>query len=71
VKFVATKKGKTTIFPLLLLLLLLDLGSGIRDPGSGSDIQDLESEMDKNWALGSGINKPEPQHCQQGMVESK
>jgi hypothetical protein len=68
VKFVAPKKIKTTIFP-LLLLLLLDLGSGIRDPGS--DIQDPECGMDKNWGLGSGINNPEPQRCQQGMVESK
>jgi hypothetical protein len=30
-------------------------GSGIRDPGSG---------MDKNQDPGSGINIPEPPHCQ-------
>jgi hypothetical protein len=32
VKFVATKKGLTTIFPPSLLLLFLDPGSEIRDP---------------------------------------
>jgi len=35
-KFVATKKGMTTnLFHPSLLLLFLDLGSGIRDPGCG------------------------------------
>jgi hypothetical protein len=36
------------------MLLFLDPGSGIRDPGSG---------MGKNQDLGSGINIPDPQHC--------
>jgi hypothetical protein len=54
VKFVATKQGMTTIFfrP-SLLLLFLDPGSGIRNPGSG---------MGKNQDPGSGINIPDPQH---------
>jgi len=36
-----------------LMLLFLDPGSEIRDPGSG---------MGKNQDLGSGINIPDPQH---------
>ena len=36
-----------------LLLLFLDPGSEIRDPGSG---------MGKNQDPGSGINIPDPQH---------
>jgi hypothetical protein len=41
VKFMAFKKGMTTIFfhP-SLLLLFLDPGTGIRDPGSGINISD-------------------------------
>jgi hypothetical protein len=54
-KFVATKKGVTTnFFYPSLLLLFLDPGFGIRDPGSG---------MGKNQDPGSGINIPDPQHC--------
>jgi hypothetical protein len=52
VKFVATKKGMTTIFSPLSFVAVF--GSGIRDPGSG---------MCKNQDLGSGINIPDPQHC--------
>ncbi len=37
-----------------LLLLFLDPGSEIRDPGSG---------MGKNQDPGSGTNIPDPQHC--------
>ncbi len=50
-KFVYTKKGKTTYFfhPSLLLLFL--------DPGSG---------MGRNLDPESGINIPDPQHCSQG-----
>jgi hypothetical protein len=44
----------TNFFHLSLLLLFLDPGSGIRDPGSG---------MGKNQDPGSGINIPDPQHC--------
>jgi hypothetical protein len=40
-------------FHLSLLLLFLDPGSEIRDPGSG---------MGKNQDPGSGINIPDPQH---------
>jgi hypothetical protein len=50
VKFKATKKGMTTIF---LPLFVVVFGSGIRDPGSG---------MGKNQETGSGINIPDPQH---------
>ena len=54
VKFVATKKGLTTnFFHPSLLLLFLDPGSEIRDPGSG---------MGKNQDPGSGINIPDSQH---------
>jgi hypothetical protein len=35
------------------MLLILDPGSGFRDPGPG---------MDKNQHPGSGINIPDPQH---------
>jgi hypothetical protein len=44
----------TSCFHLSLLLLFLDPGSEIRDPGSG---------MGKNQDPGSGINIPDPQHC--------
>ncbi len=50
-KFVSTKKGKTTSFLHTSLLLLF------LDPGSG---------MGKNLDLGSGINIPDPQLCSQG-----
>jgi hypothetical protein len=50
VKFVATKKRMiTNFFHPSLLLLFWDLGSGIRDPGSG---------MGKNQDPGSGITIP-------------
>jgi hypothetical protein len=53
VKFVATKKGMTTnFFHPSLLLLFLDPGSGIRDPGSG---------MGKNKDTGSGIGDKHPE----------
>ena len=53
-KFVAKKKGMTTIFfHSSLLLLFLDPGSEIGDPGSG---------MGKNQDPASGINIPDPQH---------
>ena len=49
VKFVTTKKSMiTNFFHLSLLLLFLDPGSEIRDPGSG---------MGKNQAPGSGSAK--------------
>ncbi len=53
VKFSATKKGMTTNFfsPLSFVAVL---GSGIRDPGSGTG---------KNQDPVSGINIPDPQHC--------
>ncbi len=55
VKFVATKKGLTTnFFHPSLLLLFLDPGSEIQDPGIG---------MGKNQDPGSGIKIPDPQHC--------
>jgi hypothetical protein len=57
-KFVATKKGKTTIPP--PLLLLLDPGFEIRDPGSG---------MDKNQDPGSGLNIPGPQNCLEPLTD--
>ncbi len=43
----------TNFFHPSLLLLFLDPGSGIRDPGS---------KMGKNQDPGSGINIPDPQH---------
>jgi hypothetical protein len=52
VKFVATKKGRTTNFFSLLSFAAV-FGSGIWDPGSG---------MGKNQDPGSGINIPDPQH---------
>jgi hypothetical protein len=52
VKFVATKQGMTKkIFHPSLLLLILDPGSEIRDPGSG---------MGKNQDPGSGIRDKHP-----------
>ncbi len=51
-KFVATKKGMTSIFFSSLSFVLV-FGSGIRDPGSG---------MGKNQGPGSGINIPDPQY---------
>jgi hypothetical protein len=55
VKFVATKKGMTKkkIFHPSLFFLFLDLGSEMRDPGSG---------MGKNQDPGCGINILDPQH---------
>jgi hypothetical protein len=44
----------TNFFYLSLLLLFLDPGSEIRDPGSG---------MGKNQDPRSGINIPDPPHC--------
>jgi hypothetical protein len=44
----------TNFFYPSLLLLFLDPGSDIRDPGSG---------IGKNQDPGSGINIPDPQHC--------
>jgi hypothetical protein len=58
----------TNLFYPSLLLLYLDLGSEIQDPGSG---------MGKNQDPGSGINIPDPQHwvqhngskcCGSGMI---
>ncbi len=51
--FLATKNGNKN-FPPPLLVLSLDPGSGIRDPGSG---------MDKNQDPGSGRNIQDPQDC--------
>ncbi len=62
--FLATVKVRPKdkrFFPLPLLLLWLDLGSGIRDPRSG--IRDPRSGIDENQDPGSGINIPELQHC--------
>jgi hypothetical protein len=41
-------------------------GSGIRDPRSG--IRDPGSGMGKNQDPGSGINIPDPQHCEKGTL---
>jgi hypothetical protein len=61
------EKGMTTNFfsPLSFVAVF---GSGIRDPGSeirdpGSEIRDPGSGMGKNQDPGSGINIPDPQHC--------
>jgi hypothetical protein len=43
----------TNFFSLLSFVAVF--GSGIRDPGSG---------MGKNQDLGSGINIPDPPHCE-------
>ncbi len=52
----ATNKRKLThFFPTTFLVLLLDLGSEIRDLGKSQD-------------PGSGINIPDPQHCFQGYT---
>ncbi len=48
------KRHENNFFNLSLLLLFLDPGSEIRDPGSG---------MGKNQDPGSGMNIPNPQHC--------
>jgi hypothetical protein len=47
------QKSMTIFFHPSLLLLFLDPGSGIRDPGS---------RMGKNRDPGSEINIPDPQH---------
>jgi hypothetical protein len=59
VKFVATKKAMTKSFlgP-YHLLLFLDPGYGIQDPGSG---------MGKIQDTGSGIIIPDPQHWLKGI----
>jgi hypothetical protein len=56
--FVATKYGLTTKFfsPLSFVAVF---GSGIRDPGSG---------MGKNQDPGSGINIPDPPHCEKERI---
>ncbi len=48
----------TNFFHPSLLLLFLDPGSEIRDPGS---------EMGNNQDPGSGINIPDPQHFIQNL----
>jgi hypothetical protein len=57
VKFVATKKGLTKNFfsPLSFVAVFR---SGIRNPGSG---------MGKNQDPGSGINIPDPHHCDKSL----
>ncbi len=45
----------TNFFSPLSFVAFLDPGSEIRDPGSG---------MGKNQDPGSGINIPDPQHCE-------
>jgi hypothetical protein len=52
----ATKKryDNKFFFTPLFLLLFLDQGSEIQDPGSG---------LGKNQDPGSGINIPDPLHC--------
>jgi hypothetical protein len=49
----------TNFFHPSLLLLFLDPGSEIRDPGSG---------VGKNQDPGSGINIPDPPHCSQAIM---
>jgi hypothetical protein len=50
----------TNFFHPSLLLLFLDPGAGIRDPGSG---------MGKNQDPGSEINIPDPQHCSKTVLK--